>query len=138
MYNLVATFYALLLPFIALKLGKQRTHAVSLISGGLGLIGIYFCTSPEQLTYCMIGVGIAWASILAMPYALLAGSIPAGKMGIYMGIFNFFITLPQLVNGVFGGLIVKYFFQNNAVYILILAGVFMIFGAFSVLKVKSV
>jgi maltose/moltooligosaccharide transporter len=138
MYNLVATFYAILLPFIAMKIGKQWTHAFSLIAGGIGLIGIYFCTSPDQLIYCMIGVGIAWASILAMPYALLAGSIPAGKMGIYMGIFNFFITLPQIVNGVFGGLVVKYAYNNNAIYALLFAGVFMILGAFTVLKVKSV
>jgi maltose/moltooligosaccharide transporter len=138
MYNLVATVYALLLPFIAMKIGKQWTHAFSLIAGGIGLIGIYFCTSPDQLIYCMIGVGIAWASILAMPYALLAGSIPAGKMGIYMGIFNFFITLPQIVNGVFGGLVVKYAYNNNAIYALLFAGVFMILGAFTVLKVKSV
>lgn len=61
----------------------------------------------------MIGVGLAWASILAMPYVILSGSIPAGKLGIYMGIFNFFITLPQIVNGIFGGFIVKHFIMDN-------------------------
>ncbi len=79
------------------------THALSLMAGGIGLISIYFIQDPSLLIVSMIGVGMAWASILAMPYAILAGSIPAHKMGVYMGIFNFFITFPQIVNGVIGG-----------------------------------
>ncbi len=137
MYNFVATIYALCLPFIAGKMGRKLTHALSLIAGGLGLIGIYFCTEASQLKFCMIGVGLAWASILAMPYAILAGSIPAGKMGIYMGIFNFFITLPQIVNGIFGGLIVKHIYGNNAIYAIVLAGILMICGAVTVLYVQD-
>ena len=86
----------------------------------------------------MIGIGIAWASILAMPYAILAGSIPAKKMGVYMGIFNFFITFPQIVNGILGGPIVKYLYGGQAVYALVFAGVFMILGAISVLRVDDV
>jgi maltose/moltooligosaccharide transporter len=96
-YNLVAMFYALLLPVIAKYIGRKMTHAVSLIAGGTGLISIYFIKDPSLLHLSMIGVGIAWASILAMPYVILSGSIPSGKLGIYMGIFNFFITLPQIV-----------------------------------------
>jgi len=137
-YNAVATVFALLLPLLAARFGKQRTHALSLVAGGFGLIGIYFCSSPDQLVYCMIGVGIAWASILAMPYAMLAGSIPAGKMGIYMGLFNFFITLPQIVNGLVGGLIVKFVYAGNAIYALVFAGVFMLFAAFTALRVKTI
>ena len=76
-----------------------------------------------------------WASILAMPYAILAGAIPPRKMGIYMGVFNFFITLPQIVNGIFGGPIVKYFFNNDAIYALVLAGLFMLCAAVSVVYV---
>jgi maltose/moltooligosaccharide transporter len=86
----------------------------------------------------MIGVGIAWASILAMPYAMLAGSIPARKMGVYMGIFNFFIVFPQIINALIGGPIVKYLYAGNPIYALVAAGVFMILGAASALRVKSV
>ncbi len=85
----------------------------------------------------LIGIGIAWASILAMPYAILAGSIPARKMGVYMGIFNFFIPFPQIVNGIFGGPIVKYLYGGQAVYALTAAGVLMIAGAVSVIFVKD-
>ena len=80
----------------------------------------------------MIGVGMAWASILAMPYAILAGSIPAHKMGVYMGIFNFFITFPQIVNGVIGGSIVKYFYDSQAISSLDMAGAFLFIAAFCV------
>jgi maltose/moltooligosaccharide transporter len=83
-------------------------------------------------------VGIAWASILAMPYAILAGSIPAGKLGVYMGIFNFFITLPQIVNGVIGGPIVKHLYGGQAIFALVMAGVFMLLAAVSVLRVQDV
>jgi maltose/moltooligosaccharide transporter len=80
----------------------------------------------------MIGVGIAWASILAMPYAILAGAIPSKKMGIYMGLFNFFITFPQIVNGLIGGPIVKYIYGSQAIYSLVMAGIFLLIAAFCV------
>jgi maltose/moltooligosaccharide transporter len=83
----------------------------------------------------MIGVGLAWASILAMPYVILSSSIPAGKLGIYMGIFNFFITLPQIVNGLFGGSIVKHLYGGQAIYAIVLAGIFMLCAAVSVIYV---
>lgn len=139
-YNLVAALFAMALPVIAAKVGRKRTHAINLTLGGLGLMSMVLITSPEMkwlLNLSMIGVGIAWASILAMPYAILAGSIPARKMGVYMGIFNFFITFPQIVNGVFGGPIVKYFYNGEAIYALVAAGVLMIAGAVSVLFVKD-
>ncbi len=97
-YNFVAMIYALLLPTIARYIGRKATHALSLIAGGIGLISIYFIKDPAMLNYSMIGVGLAWGSILSMPYVILSGAIPPGKLGIYMGIFNFFITLPQIVN----------------------------------------
>lgn len=134
-YNLVAMFYALLLPFIAKKIGRKFTHAVSLLAGGAGLISIYFIKDPEMLSYSMIGVGLAWASILAMPYVILSSSIPAGKLGIYMGIFNFFITLPQIINGLFGGPIVKHLYNGQPIYAIVLAGIFMICAAISVIYV---
>lgn len=134
-YNLVAAVYALFLPVIAKFLGRKGTHAFSLIAGGIGLISIYFIKDPAILTYSMIGVGLAWASILAMPYVILSGSIPAGKLGIYMGIFNFFITLPQIVNGIGGGWVVKNIYNGQPIYAIVLAGFFMLCAAVSVLFV---
>ena len=131
-YNGVSAIYPLMLPFIAAKLGRKNTHAFSLVAGGLGLISIYFIHDPNLLILSMIGVGIAWASILAMPYAILAGAIPTHKMGIYMGVFNFFITLPQIVNGVVGGPIVKYFYGSQAIFAIVMAGLFFFVAAFCV------
>ena len=88
-----------------------------------------------MLNYSMIGIGLAWASILAMPYVILSSSIPAGKMGIYMGIFNFFITLPQIINGLLGGWIVKHLYNNQPIYSIVLAGFCLIAAAVSVLFV---
>ena len=85
----------------------------------------------------MVGIGIAWGSILAMPYAILAGSLPVKKMGVYMGLFNFFITLPQIVNGVIGGPMVKRLFDSQAIYALVLAGVLMLLAAVSVRYVED-
>ncbi|MDH5251144.1 MAG: MFS transporter [Cyclobacteriaceae bacterium] len=136
-YNGVSALYALLLPAIAKLLGRKTTHALSLTAGGVGLISIFFIHDPNWLLLSMVGVGIAWASILAMPYAILAGAIPIHKMGIYMGVFNFFITLPQIVNGVIGGPIVKYVYGSQAIYSLVMAGVFLLIAAFCVRFVED-
>ncbi|MCY7327108.1 MAG: MFS transporter [Saprospiraceae bacterium] len=136
-YNVVSMVFALMMPTIANRLGRKRTHAIALICGGLGLISVYFATSPTFLIFSMIGVGIAWASILAMPYAMLAGSLPAHKMGVYMGIFNLFITVPQIVSGVINGPIVKYIFGDHAIYAIVMAGVFLLFAAASVRFVED-
>lgn len=137
-YNGVSAVYALLLPAIALKIGRKNTHAFSLVAGGLGLISIYFIHDPMLLIVPMIGVGMAWASILAMPYAILSGAIPPYKMGIYMGIFNFFITLPQIVNGLIGGPIVEHLYGSQSIFALVMAGVFLLIAAFSVRFVHDV
>jgi maltose/moltooligosaccharide transporter len=136
-YNGISAIYALMLPTIARKIGRKKTHAFSLLAGGAGLISMYFANDKGDLVISMIGVGLAWASILSMPYAILAGSIPSGKMGVYMGIFNFFITIPQIVNGVVGGPIVKTIYGNNAIYAIVLAGVLMICGSVSMLYVQD-
>jgi maltose/moltooligosaccharide transporter len=136
-YNGVSAIYALLLPAVALRLGRKTTHAVSLVAGGIGLISIFFIHSPMLLLFPMIGIGIAWASILAMPYAILGGAVPPHKMGIYMGVFNFFITLPQIVNGIIGGSIVKYIYGGQAIYSLVMAGVFLLIAAFCVRFVRD-
>ncbi|MCH1552367.1 MAG: MFS transporter [Balneolaceae bacterium] len=137
-YNAVSAVFAFFLPKIAASMGRKKTHAISLVLGGLGLISIYFIQDKYWLLLSMVGIGIAWASILAMPYAILAGSIPAKKMGVYMGIFNFFITFPQIVNGIIGGPIVKHLYGGQAIWALVTAGVFMLLGAWSVMRVNDV
>lgn len=137
-YNAVSAIYAFFLPTIAKKLGRKRTHTISLVAGGLGLLSIYFVTDPNWLIVSMIGVGIAWASILTMPYAILAGSIPSNKMGVYMGIFNFFICMPQIVNAIIGGPIVKYFYGGNPIYALMTSGIALIIAALFVTRVHDV
>ena len=136
-YNGISAAYALVLPWIADKTSRKVAHAFSLLCGGAGLLSIYFITNPDHLIYSMIGIGLAWGSILSMPYAILSSSIPARKMGVYMGIFNFFITMPQIVNGFFGGTIVKQFYNGEAIYAIVLAGIFMILGAISVLYIQN-
>lgn len=134
-YNGVSAIYALFLPYLAKKIGRKKTHAFSLFVGGIGLLSIFFAPNKEFLIFSMSCVGIAWASILAMPYVILASSIPAGKMGIYMGIFNFFITIPQIINGIVGGPIVKHVYNNQPIYAIVLSGIFMICAAVSVIYV---
>lgn len=137
-YNLVSAFYAFALPYIAKKVGRKRTHSISLIIGGLGLLSIYIMPNENWLVLSMIGVGIAWASILAMPYAILAGSISPKKMGVYMGIFNFFIVIPQIINALIGGPLVKYAYNNEAIFALMISGVSFLIAAALVYKVKDV
>lgn len=134
-YNGVAMVFALFLPGIAKRIGRKLTHALSLTAGGVGLLSVFFIKDPAMLKYSMIGVGLAWASILAMPYVILSSCIPAGKMGIYMGIFNFFTTLPQIINGLFGGWIIKHIYGNQPIYAIVLAGFCLICAAISVLFV---
>lgn len=136
-YNLVAAIYALLLPAIAKKIGRKLTHSVSLFLGGISLMSIYLIEDPNMLLIPMVGIGIAWGSILAMPYAILAGSLPAKKMGIYMGIFNFFITVPQILNGIVGGPIVKRFYDSQAIYAIVFAGICLLIAAASVVFVED-
>ena len=136
-YNGVAMFYALLLPFIAKKIGRKLTHSISLLAGALGLISIYFIEEPNMLILSMFGIGFAWGSILAMPYAILAPSLPTHKTGVYMGIFNLFITIPQVIIGIFGGTIIQKVFQSQAVYAMLIAGTFLICAAISVFWVDD-
>jgi maltose/moltooligosaccharide transporter len=137
MYNGVSAVYAMCLPALARLTSRKITHAISLIAGCVGLMSIFFISNPNMLILSMIGIGLAWGSILAMPYAILAGSIPPKKMGVYIGIFNFFITFPQIINGFFGGWIVKNIFGGQAIYAIVLAGIFMFCAAVSVLYVQT-
>jgi maltose/moltooligosaccharide transporter len=129
MYNLWAIPFAFLLTPIAKWIGKKQTHALALLCGGLGLISMYFIKDVDHLWISMIGLGFAWASILAMPYAMLIEVIPQKKMGVYMGIFNFFIVIPQIINGLFGGPIVSGVFGKQAMDYVVVGGVCMLIGA---------
>ncbi|HID39911.1 MAG TPA: MFS transporter, partial [Calditrichaeota bacterium] len=137
-YNAVSAVYAFFLPAIAKKVGRKRTHSISLVIGGLGLISMYFAPNENWLILSMLGIGIAWASILAMPYAILAGSIPPRKMGVYMGIFNFFIVIPQIINALIGGPMVKYLYGDNPIYALVVSGISFLIAAALVSKVDDV
>jgi len=129
LYNLFAIPFAFLLTPIAKAIGKKQTHALALASGGLGLISMYFIKDTSMLWISMVGLGFAWASILAMPYAMLIDAIPQRKMGVYMGIFNFFIVVPQIINGIFGGPIVSNLFGKMAIDYVVVGGVCMLLGA---------
>ena len=136
-YNGVAAAVAFLLPVIAKKVGVRYTHLLALCSGGIGLLSIYFIGDKYLLLIPMLGVGIAWASILSMPYAMLSGALPAAKMGYYMGVFNFFVVIPQIVAATILGFIVKQFFQNEPIYALLIGGISMIFAGLLTLRVNN-
>ncbi|MGB0242797.1 MAG: MFS transporter [Bacteroidia bacterium] len=131
-YNGISAIYALMLPRIVKRIGRKNTHAISLIAGSIGMLSMFVIKDPQLLIYSMIGIGMAWASILAMPYAILAGSIPDGKMGVYMGIFNFFITIPQIVSAIVLGPIVAGLFDNHAIFALVMGGIMLLIAAISV------
>jgi maltose/moltooligosaccharide transporter len=131
-YNGISAIYALMLPRIVKRIGRKNTHAISLIAGSIGMLSMFVIKDPQLLIYSMIGIGMAWASILAMPYAILAGSIPDGKMGVFMGIFNFFITIPQIVSAIVLGPIVAGLFDNHAIFALVMGGIMLLIAAVSV------
>lgn len=125
-YNGVSAITAFLLPLLAKKIGRKYTHMLCLIIGGMGLISMFFIKSQNLLLLPMVGVGLAWSSTLTMPYAILAGALPSNKMGFYMGVFNFFIVIPQIVAAAILGFFVKNIFNEEAIYALVVGGVSMI------------
>jgi maltose/moltooligosaccharide transporter len=127
-YNGFAAIMAFLLPVIAKKTNRKVTHLIALTMGGIGLISFAFIKNPLLLIVSEIGIGFAWASILAMPYAILTGSLPQHKMGVYMGIFNFFIVIPQILAASILGVLVRYVFHGETIYALVLGGVSMAFA----------
>ncbi|RNC85775.1 MAG: MFS transporter [Balneola sp.] len=136
-YNGIAALAAILLPWVARKTSRKATHMIALFFGGAGLISIYFISEPNLLWLSMIGVGIAWASILSMPYAILSGSIPPDKMGYYMGVFNFFIVIPQILAASLLGFILTTFFGGQTVMILLTGGVSMIVAGLLCLRIDD-
>lgn len=136
-YNGVSAMIALLLPMVAKKIGKKVTHSIALGIGGISFLSFMIIPNANMLILPMIGIGIAWGSILAMPYAMLASSIPPKRMGIYMGLFNMSITIPQIISGIFTGLILKYLFNGNSMLCIVMAGCSMILGAGFALIIKE-
>lgn len=136
-YNGVSAMSAFLLPLIARQIGRKGTHAIALVVGGISFISLYFIKDPMVLLVPMIGVGFAWGSILSMPYAILTGSLPAAKMGTYMGIFNFFIVIPQILAASILGYITSTLFQGQVILTMVLAGFSLILGGVSVFIVQD-
>ena len=134
-YNGFAALAAIAIPFVANRLGCRLSHLVNMTIGGVGLISFFFIKDPSMLLIPMIGVGIAWASILSLPYALLSSNLPSHKMGIYMGIFNFFIVIPQLVAASVLGLVLREFFNLQSIYGLVIGGVLMMIAGVATLLV---
>ena len=136
-YNGFAAVFAFLLILLAKLTSRKITHSISLIIGGLSLASIFFIKDPGLLLLPFVGIGLAWASILAMPYAILTGSLPSHKMGVYMGIFNFFIVIPQILAASILGFLVKSLFKNQPIYALVLGGFSMILAGILVVFVKD-
>ena len=136
-YNGLAAVFAFLLIALSKITNRKITHTISLLVGGVSFISIYFITNSTILLIPFIGIGLVWASILAMPYAILTGSLPSNKMGIYMGIFNFFIVIPQIVAASILGFFIKSLFNNESIWALVLGGISMILAGILVVFVKD-
>ncbi len=135
-YSAVAAIYSLLIPSIAKSIGRKKTYSFSLLMGGLGLISMFLIEDKNLLLLSMIGVGFAWAAILAMPYAMLSGSLPADKMGVYMGLFNATITLPQIAAGLLGSTLIA-LFGGFPMAIIVIAGASMLIAGLVVIFIKE-
>jgi len=137
-YNGVAAIVALtLLPFLAKRIGKSKTHMIGLLCGAAGYASFFLFRDPQHLLVAEIGVGIAWASILAMPYAILASNLPQAKLGIYMGLFNIFIVVPQLLVATVMGSITKAFFPTDPIYTMAFAAGTLVIAALAMMRVKE-
>ncbi len=137
-YNGFAALAALLIPPMVRAIGLRWSHLVNLWLGGLGLISMLWIRDPHWLLLSMLGVGFAWASILSLPYALLSDSVPAAKMGVYMGIFNFFIVIPQLVAASALGFVLRTLFDGQPMRVLVLGGCSLLLAGLFALRVPTV
>ena len=135
--NGVAAIFAFIIPLIAFRTSRKKTHLICLMIGGTGLISLHFITQTWMIAVSMGMIGIAWASILSMPYAMLSGSLPANKMGYYMGVFNFFIVIPQIFAATILGFFTINLFRGNTMYTLVLGGIFMILAGVLCLRVED-
>jgi len=129
MYSLVCFGFSFVLPALARRYGRKTTHSLCLICGGLGLLSVLLIHDKYWLLLSMTGVGIAWASTLSMPYSILAGSLPAGKTGVYMGIFNFFIVIPEITVSLLFGWVMGHLLNNNRLSAVVAGGIFFLLAA---------
>ncbi len=136
-YNGVAALVAFILPVIARKTSRVTTHVICLCIGGVGLMSLRWISDPHWLVISMAGLGIAWASLLTMPYAILSSVVPYRKMGVYMGMFNFFVVIPQIISAALLGLLVRTVFSGHTINALLLGGASMIVAAILMLRVKD-
>jgi maltose/moltooligosaccharide transporter len=136
-YNVFAVVWALALPSLARRIGRRGAHLVSLVCGGLGLASFALIRDPQWLLLSMAGVGIAWASIVSLPYAMLVGSLPARKLGLYVGIFNFFIVIPQILAASLLGLMVDRVLGDDPLQALVLGGGLMVAAGIATLRVDD-
>jgi maltose/moltooligosaccharide transporter len=136
-YSAVCFAVSFLLPTLARRLGRTHTHALCLVAGAAGLLSVMVIHEPRLLLLSMVGVGIAWASILSMPYAILAGSLPRERTGVYMGIFNFFIVIPEIVAALGFGWVMAHLLDNNRLHAVVLGGVFLFIAALLVWRVRD-
>jgi maltose/moltooligosaccharide transporter len=136
-YNGFAALAAIVIPKMVSRFGLRTSHLINAVLGGLGLLSIVFLRDPQWLLLSMLGVGFAWASILSLPYALLSDSVPAQKMGVYMGIFNFFIVIPQLVAASLLGFMLRTLFDGQPIYALAIGGISMVVAGLCVLRVRE-
>lgn len=136
-YNIAAVFAAITIPLMVKLLNLKKTHMINLLLGGLGFISFRLISDPDLLVIPMIGVGFAWASILSLPYALLSNTVPAKKMGLFMGIFNFFIVLPQILAASILGFLVNQLFDGQTIYSLVIGGASMLVAAALTLRVEQ-
>jgi maltose/moltooligosaccharide transporter len=135
-YNGFAALAAMVIPLMVRRFGLSRSHMMNLVLGAAGLASIAVIRDPHWLLLSMVGVGFAWASILSLPYALLAGCVPSRKMGVYMGIFNFFIVIPQLVAASVLGVVLKYLLDGRPVLVLVVGGASFLLAGLLALRVK--
>jgi maltose/moltooligosaccharide transporter len=136
-YSAVCFAFSFVLPAMARRLGRKRTHALCLTAGALGLLSVGVIHQKELLLASMAGVGIAWASILSMPYAILAGALPAARTGLYMGIFNFFIVIPEIAASLGFGWVMAHLLDNDRLAAVIAGGAFMLVAALLALAVRE-
>ena len=137
-YNGVAAVAALtILPWVAARIGKARAHALCLVAGTAGFASFLVVRDPDLLLLSEVGIGIAWASILAMPYAMLASSLPQAKLGVYMGVFNIFVVLPQLLVATVMGSIMKAFFPGDPIWTMAFAAATLLLAALATLRIKA-
>ncbi len=137
-YNAICFLVAPLLPALVKLIGKRGTHSLCLLAGALGLLSVAFIHDKWLLFLPMVGVGIAWASILSMPYSILSSAIPSNKMGIYMGIFNFFIVIPEILSAVFFGPVMEHLLGNNRMKAIVIGGVCFIMAALLTQRIEEV